>query len=985
MPRDIAMQSPEAFEEEKMMYGRGTMTEQELDEKYPNRPHNHSKTLPFQHLFLTLFNPLNDNKKKPSGPAIARKKLGPHGGPSQAPNDARRQIIDRFIGRWRKEVGDDIYPAMRLIVPEKDRDRGMYGLKEMTIAKILIKIIKIDKNSNDGRNLTEWKHPGMNSTSAMAGDFAGRCFEVISKRPMRTTPGEMTIAEVNERLDRLAVAQKEENQLPILEEFYSRMNAEEMMWLIRMILRQMKVGATEKTFFEIWHPDAETLFNISSSLRRVCWELYDPAVRLEGESRGICLMQCFQPQLAAFQMRSTERMVAKMGMTEEDPVFWIEEKLDGERMQMHVMEDDDHPGGVRFGFWSRKAKDYTYLYGNGFEDDNSALTRHIRDAFASGVRNIILDGEMITWDIQLDAIVTFGTLKTAAIEQQQNPFADGNRPLYRVFDCLYLNDKDLTQYTLRDRRNALQSSIKNVHRRLEIHEYQEERTASKVDETLRRVVAESSEGLVLKNPRSLYHLNARNDDWIKIKPEYMTEFGESLDCIVVGGYYGSGKRGGSLSSFLCGLYESSQMKQVQPDINPQKTRSFFKVGGGFSASDYAQIKHMTEGKWNDWDRKKPPFDWIELGGGVVKQYERPDVWIKPEDSFVVSVKAASVGASDQFACGITLRFPRFKKLRTDKSWQQALSHDEFMTLKTNAQNEKEEKKMKMDESRRERRPKKRKKEIVIQGQEEGDLKTPYAGPTTKVFEGLSFFIMTEAPKPIKKTKAELEQLVKANGGQIVASHKDPKTILVADRNVVKVASVKKSDTRNIIKPSWLLDCIKQSELDVGRPTLLLPLEPHHLEYTQSADQGKFDDNVDEYSDSYARSVTSESLLTLCNKMPAKLEDGYEPFEILTQFNAHSHELDTLAGFMFRGTKAYFEPSISRETLRLYEFAGGDLAKTLKEEDVTQVVVQQRSLNLADIRKAVSSRRKLPRIVTEDWIKESWIEETRLDEERFAPV
>ena len=177
------------------------------------------------------------------------------------------------------------------------------------------------------------------------------------------------------------------------------MNAEELMWLIRMILRQMKVGATEKTIFEVWHPDAENLFNISSSLRRVCWELYDTGVRLEGDKSSISLMQCFQPQLAQFQMRTMEQMVARMNPVEGDAVFWIEEKLDGERMQLHMMEDDETPGGMQFGFWSRKAKDYTYLYGNGFEDDNGALTRHIRDGFNEGVRNIILDGEMITWEI----------------------------------------------------------------------------------------------------------------------------------------------------------------------------------------------------------------------------------------------------------------------------------------------------------------------------------------------------------------------------------------------------------------------------------------------------------------------------------------------------------------------------------------------------------------------------------------------------------
>lgn len=301
--------------------------EEELDEKFPNRPHNHSKTLPFHDLFLTLFNPLNDNKKKPTGPVTARKKQGPHGPASRNPHEIRQNIIERFISRWRKEVGNDIYPAFRLIIPEKDRERAMYGLKEKTIAKLLIKVMRLNKDAEDAYSLLNWKQPGQNSISRMAGDFAGRCYEAISKRPILTEVGNMTISEVNDLLDKLSAAQKEDSQEPIFSEFYKRMNAEEMMWLIRIILRQMKVGATEQTFFNVWHPDADGLFNVSSNLRRVCWELYDPSLRLEGEERGITLMQCFQPQLAQFQMNSLQKMVERMKPTEDDPVFWIEEKV----------------------------------------------------------------------------------------------------------------------------------------------------------------------------------------------------------------------------------------------------------------------------------------------------------------------------------------------------------------------------------------------------------------------------------------------------------------------------------------------------------------------------------------------------------------------------------------------------------------------------------------------------------------------------------
>lgn len=280
-------------------------------------------------------------------------------------------------------------------------------------------------------------------------------------------------------------------------------------------------------------------------------------------------MSCFQPQLAQFQMHSFHAMVEKLtaGAKDGDNKFWIEEKLDGERMQMHMIEDETVPGGKRFAFWSRKSKDYTYLYGRTFEDENSALTMHIKNAFAPEVTSIILDGEMITWDPDTDTMVPFGTLKTAALGQQRNPFGTGIRPLFKVFDCLYINGDVLTNYTLRDRRKALSRCVKDVHRRLEVHAYNEADNADAIEPQLRKVVAEASEGLVLKNPRSSYRLNSRNDDWIKVKPEYMTEFGESLDCVVIGGYYGSGHKGGRLSSFLCGLRVDQNEVQSQGKHN----------------------------------------------------------------------------------------------------------------------------------------------------------------------------------------------------------------------------------------------------------------------------------------------------------------------------------------------------------------------------------------------------------------------------------
>lgn len=486
----------------------------------------------------------------------------------------------------------------------------------------------------------------------------------------------------------------------------------------------MRVGATEKTFFDAWHPDADDLFNVSSSLRRVCWDLYDPNFRLNDDKKGVTLMSCFQPQLAQFQKHNFENVIRLMGAPERP--FWIEEKLDGERMQMHYKDG-------KFRWWSRKAKEYTHLYGEDF--DSGSVARFMKDTFHVGVDSIVLDGEMITWDPIRDKIVGFGTLKTAAMDTLNDPWnPNQNRPLFRVFDLLHLNGTCFINYPATIRREALKKSINPTPRRVEIHEYAEATTAAEIETALRKVVEEASEGLVIKKPLSLYRLNDRNDDWIKVKPEYMNEFGENLDCLVVGGYYGTGRRGkGTLSSFLCALRVDGT-----PERDP-KFYSFFKVGGGFTADDYKTMTGIFDGHSHDWEKGKPGPLWLELAGGT-RQFEKPDQWIDYQHSVILEVKAAQVTATDQFRTSFTLRFPRFKKIRQDKGWKEALTISGFLKLKEEAAEKQAEKGMEMETRRR--GAKKVKKELKIAGD---DAIPTFASVPVK--EGTLFKAMTFCTSP----------------------------------------------------------------------------------------------------------------------------------------------------------------------------------------------------------------------------------------------
>ena len=935
-------------------------------------------------------------------------------------HEARASIIRTFITRWREQVGPDIYPAFRLILPAQDRDRPMYGLKEKALARLLVKAMRIDKNSTDAQGMLDWKLP---SHAGAAGDFPGRCHEALSKRSRRTDVGDMRVDEVNTLLDQLAVTQGEKEQLPIINTFYGRMNPDELLWLIRIILRQMKIGATEKTMFNVWHKDADSLYSVTSSLRRVCWELHDKGRELDMEETQIELMQCFVPQLAQYQ-KPFKVMLDKMGCTSEDPTFWIEEKLDGERMQLHMEPDPSLPGGKRFKFWSRKGKDYTYLYGDSLSESGSALTCHLKDAFDSDVDSIILDGEMITWDPDQDAMVPFGTLKTAAIAEQESPgHNDGPRPLYRVFDCLYVNGKCLASYRLSQRRKALNAAVPNPpSRRLEIHPYQEANDAGAIEPLLRRVVEEASEGLVLKSPHSAYRPNERNNDWFKVKPEYMEEFGEDLDCVVIGGYYGSGKRGGILSSYLCGL-------RVDGTTDPIRCRSFFKVGGGFARSDYQAMRHHTEGKWRKWDRKKPPREHIELGGGD-KQYEQPDVWIPAEDSIVLAVKAAAVTMTDQFRTNFTLRFPRFKALRTDKDPRQALTLREFQQLRRKAEGEHEQRAFElMNQRKKKGADRKRKAPLELMGNK-GAGKAAYAGQTTSVLEGLTVFVMGEQVQPTRRSKAAIENMVKANCGRIIQTHDAvPGTVCIADKNLVKVAGLRKAGNVDIVRPQWLYDCVAQALADgPDAPRFLIPFEPWHILFATEESEPFVRENADAYGDSFARDVGPEELRGILDKMELPKDSvtadtfraqlasrgrsigGNTQAEALQGLVLHfapSSTSTTSSDVPMHGTAdsspatATFEPR-QRMVRATAAFAGASVVTNLAADArITHVVVgtlgtaatpdavqaeeraRRREMAKAVRREIAGWDGPVPRVVAVEWVERCWVEKTPLAEEGFA--
>jgi len=95
---------------------------------------------------------------------------------------------------------------------------------------------------------------------------------------------------------------------------------------------------------------------------------------------------------------------------------------------------------------------------------------------------------------------------------------------------------------------------------------------NEIEDFLENSINAGCEGLMLKAPSAPYRAGMRGSNWVKLKREYRNELGDSLDLIVIGAYFGRGRRTGLYGTLLLATY------------NPENDNlpSISKVGTGFT-------------------------------------------------------------------------------------------------------------------------------------------------------------------------------------------------------------------------------------------------------------------------------------------------------------------------------------------------------------------------------------------------------------------
>ncbi|CAL9082842.1 unnamed protein product [Musa acuminata var. zebrina] len=238
-----------------------------------------------------------------------------------------RTFLDRVY------TGREYFSAVRLILPGLDRERGTYGLKESTLATCVVDALGLAKDSPDALRLVNWRKGGARS-GANAGNFALIAAEVLQRRQGMVSGG-LTIRELNNLLDQLASTENRGEKAVILSSLIKKTNALEMKWILMIILKDLKLGISEKSIFHEFHPDAEDLFNVTCDLKLVCEKLKDHTQRQK--KQDIEVGKPVRPQLA---MRVGDATTAWKKLHGKHVV--VECKFDGDRIQIHKNGEEIH-------------------------------------------------------------------------------------------------------------------------------------------------------------------------------------------------------------------------------------------------------------------------------------------------------------------------------------------------------------------------------------------------------------------------------------------------------------------------------------------------------------------------------------------------------------------------------------------------------------------------------------------------------------------
>jgi len=532
------------------------------------------------------------------------------------------------------------------------------GLPELGIGeKMLIKAIALATQSKESEVETLYKSLGDlgRATERLKQKAEKVLAKTVSILSFVSVKKELTVNQVYDTLARVALAQGEGSRdikLRLLAGLISDASPKEAKYIVRFVEGRLRLGIGDATIMDALaivygggahtRPIIERAYNLRADLGNVAKIL---------ATQGIETLKNIKPQVGipirpmlAERLSDPSEILRKAGGK-----AFVEYKYDGERAQIHKSGDE-------IWIFSRRLENITKQY----PDVVEYARKYIK------AEEAIVEGEIVAYDPETGELRPFQELMHRKRKHDIHVAIKEYPVKVYLFDLLYADGEDYTLKPLPERRAKLKEVIEETDV-LQLAEYIETDDPEELEKFFLKAIEEGGEGVMVKalHKNAIYQAGTRGWLWIKYKRDYKSEMIDTVDLVVVGAFYGRGRRGGKFGALLMASY------------NPEKDvfETVCKVGSGFKDEDLDKLPEMLK-----------PYILERRHPRVVARLE-PDVWVTP--ALVAEIIGAELTLSPLHTCcidkikpgvGISIRFPRFIRWRPDKGPEDATTSQELLEM-----------------------------------------------------------------------------------------------------------------------------------------------------------------------------------------------------------------------------------------------------------------------------------------------------------------
>lgn len=442
--------------------------------------------------------------------------------------------------------------------------------------------------------------------------------EVFPDDPAR----DITLSELGEAFDLLAATAGTTAKKELLASLLRKIDRQGARYIVKILTRELRIGLVEGL--------------VESSIAKAFGRTLDAVRRANmftGDI-GAAALLAKSDALESAKMTLFHPFAFMLAQPEEDPVeifaalgegAFADDKYDGIRAQIHT-------DGERVHIYSRTLDDVTHRF------------PELETAARALGRSLILDGEIVAFR---DRILPFAVIQTRLGRRKVSETLLRDAPVvFFAFDLLYLDDHPLFETPLRERlaklrelwSGAPESSLPNV---IRPSDQSEIRDPAHIDTLFDAARLRANEGLVLKDPASVYTPGRRGKSWLKYKKALAT-----LDCVVTAAQWGNGKRRGVLSDLTFAVRRDQEL------VN---------IGKAYSGLTDAEIAEMTK-------------------HFLATQIEQHGPVFRVQPTVVLEIAFDRIQESSRHKSGYALRFPRIARIRDDKTVDQISTIDEVRRI-----------------------------------------------------------------------------------------------------------------------------------------------------------------------------------------------------------------------------------------------------------------------------------------------------------------